>query len=180
MLKVQAQLAKGSEPETVACCCVTRFIGGSLHDLASPVNRIGTVAEPVLKSYGRLDSKREDLSSHLQNSASQLQILMSWLRTYLRIAGANGDYAAPDFHVSAFVDERKWVISVTDSGIEIDPRYADLVFGMLRRIHGDADSGNGVGLAIEWQTVDRQRRLIRLESEPGRGSRFSSMLAKAA
>jgi signal transduction histidine kinase len=87
---------------------------------------------------------------------------------------------APDIHVSAFPDEREWVISVQDNGIGIEPRHADLVFAMFRRVHGGAYTGAGVGLAIARQIVSRHGGRIWFESEPGRGSRFSFTLPKAA
>ena len=43
---------------------------------------------------------------------------------------------------------RDYVISVVDNGIGIDPQYTNQIFGIFKRLHGQAYSGAGMGLAI--------------------------------
>jgi chemotaxis family two-component system sensor kinase Cph1 len=69
-------------------CCV-RLNSDSLHDLTSPVNQIGTVAELLFRKYrGASDEEAETLFGFLQSSANRLQILLAGLRTYIRVAGS--------------------------------------------------------------------------------------------
>src|SRR5580658_1299418 len=74
----------------IACDdCYVRLNADSLHDLMSPANQIGTIAELLLKRYrGTLDQEAETLFGFVQSAASRLQNMMSGLRTYVRVAGS--------------------------------------------------------------------------------------------
>jgi light-regulated signal transduction histidine kinase (bacteriophytochrome) len=71
--------------------CYVRLNADSVHDLMSPVNQIGTIAELLLERYrGMLDQEADDLFGFVQSSASRLQNLIAGLRTYMRMAGSPG------------------------------------------------------------------------------------------
>ncbi len=66
---------------------------------------------------------------------------------------------------------------VSDNGIGIEARYHDQVFGMFKRLHNrEAYQGSGLGLAICKKIIDRLGGDILLESEVGKGSRFTIVL----
>jgi signal transduction histidine kinase/CheY-like chemotaxis protein len=70
-------------------------------------------------------------------------------------------------------------ISVTDTGIGIRPEDQAVIFEEFRQIEGAADTtheGTGLGLAITKRLVVQQGGKIAVESEPGRGSRFTFTL----
>jgi len=56
----------------------------------------------------------------------------------------------PHVHVSAVRNGGKtWDFSIKDNGLEIDPQYFEMIFGMFQRLHKrDEFSGTGIGLAI--------------------------------
>jgi signal transduction histidine kinase/FixJ family two-component response regulator len=79
----------------------------------------------------------------------------------------------PVIHVASVRDQDKWLISVTDNGLGIEPEYKERIFGLFKRLHtGDEYSGTGIGLAICQRIVERAHGRIWVESQPGQGSTF--------
>jgi two-component system CheB/CheR fusion protein len=78
----------------------------------------------------------------------------------------------PRIHVSAERNAEGWVFAVRDNGMGIDPKDAEPVFGMFKRLHGRELSGSGIGLALCKKVVERQGGRIWVQSETGRGAMF--------
>ena len=80
----------------------------------------------------------------------------------------------PQVHVSAAMNvDKKWVFSVKDNGLGIDPQYFERIFGMFQRLHKREEfAGTGIGLAICKKIVERHKGTISVESQLGQGSTF--------
>jgi signal transduction histidine kinase len=79
----------------------------------------------------------------------------------------------PRIHVSAGRQEGRWIISVRDNGIGIDPKYFERIFQIFQRLHTRKHyPGTGIGLAICKRITERHGGTIWVESETGRGSTF--------
>jgi PAS domain S-box-containing protein len=88
----------------------------------------------------------------------------------------------PRVHVSAArTGEKKWMFSVQDNGLGIDPRYFERIFGMFQRLHKREEfAGTGIGLAICKKIIERHGGTISVESQPGQGSNFHFELEESA
>jgi PAS domain S-box-containing protein len=83
-----------------------------------------------------------------------------------------------DVHVGAKRERDAWRFWVRDNGIGIEPRHAERVFEMFRRLHPqDAYPGTGMGLSICKRIVERHGGRIWLEPGSGGGSVFYFTIA---
>jgi signal transduction histidine kinase len=70
-------------------------------------------------------------------------------------------------------------IDVSDTGRGIAPEHHDEIFGDFVQLPGGSARGTGLGLAIARRLVEAHGGVIWVESEVGRGSKFSLLLSQA-
>jgi light-regulated signal transduction histidine kinase (bacteriophytochrome) len=86
--------------------------------------------------------------------------------------------APPEIRISAELQSGRWIISVRDNGIGFEPRYADRIFGLFKRLHTKEYPGTGLGLAICKRIVERYGGCIWADGRPGAGATFHFSLLK--
>jgi PAS domain S-box-containing protein len=84
----------------------------------------------------------------------------------------------PRIHISAQWREPVWTLAVQDNGIGIAPEYAQQIFKIFKRLHGQDYPGTGIGLAICQRIVETYGGRIWVESN-GNGSCFYFTLPPA-
>lgn len=162
--------------------------------------RLQGMIQDILE-YSRIGRAREfrevDLSGILHNTVTGLNALIGehgaevTLDSLPKVAGDETELAhlfmnlignaikyrgpePPRVHVSAVKTEDEWVFSVKDNGIGIEPRHFDRIFLIFQRLHPAGKyQGTGIGLAICRKVVEGHGGRIWVESEPGKGSKFS-------
>jgi PAS domain S-box-containing protein len=78
----------------------------------------------------------------------------------------------PAVHVAAKRDREYWIISVQDNGIGFEPKYAERIFGLFKRLYKEEYPGTGLGLAICKRIVERYGGRVWAEGRPGEGATF--------
>jgi signal transduction histidine kinase len=85
----------------------------------------------------------------------------------------------PRIHVGVRDAGDSWEFSVVDSGIGIEPEYAERIFVIFQRLHGkEAYPGTGIGLAMCRKIVEYSGGRIWLDTDHPDGTAFRFTLPK--
>jgi len=87
--------------------------------------------------------------------------------------------ALPRVRISAELRDGQALFRVDDNGIGFEPEYAEKVFKLFTRLHGNQYPGSGLGLAICQRIIERYGGHIGAESRVGQGSTFFFTLPAA-
>ena len=157
-------------------------------------SRVGTRAKPfkTVDCSGILDQTLGDLEMTIhENGAvvtrgtlpkvladpSQMnQLFQNLIGNAIKFRGRE----SPSVHISAKEDEDKWIFSVRDNGIGIDPQYAERIFQVFQRLHTISEyPGTGIGLAVCKKIVERHGGKIWVEGNTEKGSTFFYTIPKS-
>lgn len=121
---------------------------------------------PISESQARIESA--PLPRVRVHAVHLLQLFQNIVGNAIKYRGDN----VPHVAIKADKDIDGWRFSIADNGIGIEPRYAQQVFGIFKRLHGDKYGGTGIGLAICQKIVERYGGRIWVEPRGGQGSIF--------
>ena len=105
-----------------------------------------------------------------------------WLRQILANLLGNAVKFTEEGHIWVRLlglEDEHWAIQVEDTGVGIPLEAQKHIFEPFRQVDGSPTrryKGSGLGLSIVKQLVDLMHGEIRLESEPGKGSKFTVIL----
>jgi signal transduction histidine kinase/CheY-like chemotaxis protein len=138
---------------------------------------LSTIHPLAMAKSIRVEQKLESNSLVKSDRVRFKQILYNLLSNAVKFTPKDGLISIECHDVCDFVS-----ISVADTGIGIRPEDQKVVFEEFRQIEGSADraqEGTGLGLAITKRLVEQQGGQISVESELGKGSRFTFTLVAA-
>jgi PAS domain S-box-containing protein len=131
-----------------------------------------SVAQAVKTMEGRISEAKakvrvEPLPVVCGDTSQFAQVFQNLLSNSLKYVRPE---VPPEIDVSAQREGANWVISFRDNGIGFEPRFAQQIFGLFKRLHKDEYSGTGLGLAICQRIVERYRGRIWAEGRPEDGA----------
>jgi signal transduction histidine kinase len=156
---------------------------GDLLDYA--VATAGRPQQTLTDCNGVVRRVLEDLRRAVENSAAAVTVgplpviaaneshLIQVFSNLLGNAIKYRSNATPEVRIWAERQEKDWLFAVADNGIGLDMRYAEEIFGMLRRLHtADTYEGTGIGLTLCKAVIQGYGGRIWVESALGKGSTF--------
>ena len=102
------------------------------------------------------------------------QVWINLIGNAVKFTGKRRD---AEIRISAVVADGIATYRIADNGAGFDERFADKLFGIFQRLHGQHEfEGTGVGLSLVQRIVHRHGGRIRAESRLGEGATFSFAL----
>ncbi len=148
-------------------------------DCAVALNQAMRNLSVALEESGAVVTTDENLPVLMADDVQLIQLFQNLIGNAVKFRSAE----PPRVHVACQTQEGRWMLSVSDNGIGIDPKFAERIFVLFQRLHSQAKyPGTGIGLALCKRIVERHGGRIWVEPRPGSGSelRFTMPMAGGA
>lgn len=164
---------------------ISRLEAGQHEQDFSPVNLSVLVKQAVQAAQVALEEKGQSLELALESDAIRVSGDRQNLSQLVDNLVDNAIKYTPEggrIQVGLATREGRAELSVKDNGIGISAQYQQRVFERFYRVdkvRSQSLGGTGLGLSIVKNIVEKHGGSIRLESQPGMGSRFTVELPLA-
>jgi signal transduction histidine kinase len=138
--------------------------------LAEPLSiAVQNLALRIEETHAQIQS--EKLPELRANRLQMVQLFQNLLSNAIKFAGDQ----APRVFIESRIEGGFHVVTVRDQGIGFEPKFADRIFKVFRRLRRDTP-GTGIGLAVCKKIAERHGGHIQATSAPGMGATFSVYL----
>ena len=137
-------------------------------DLSEALNEAISVLKNRIEESGCV-IEAERLPTVRGDESQMAHVFQNLLSNALKYCKAGNP---PRIDITARRDANNWVISIRDQGIGFEPRYAERIFGLFKRLYKEEYPGTGLGLAICKRIIERYGGRIWAEAKPGEGATF--------
>ncbi len=160
------------------------YTKNEISDLEISVFNVGQIIESeLLKLKYQIDSSNAQIEL---NNLGNIKADLRGIRTLLANLISNAlkyqpktEGHAPRLSISQVNEKDKTILFIKDNGIGMDKKYCQTIFEPFRRLHSSAEyAGTGLGLSICKSIVEKHKGTVKVESEPGYGSKFIIILPR--
>ncbi|MCB9419491.1 MAG: PAS domain S-box protein [Ardenticatenaceae bacterium] len=148
-----------------------------MHTAPIDMTKLAASAFQELTAQGdraRIDFQIDELPPAMGDRALIRQVWFNLLSNAIKFSSKREQAV---IEVGGRQDDQEIVYIVRDNGAGFDMQYADKLFGVFQRLHGEREfPGTGVGLAIVQRIIHRHGGRIWAESELEQGATFTFTL----
>jgi len=140
------------------------------------------VEETVERFKTYLIAKQRPVSLHIKGKIPEVKIDANAISQALINLMTNADKYSPagrEITINLFANKKQIIIEVVDQGIGIPKQLHNKIFNKFYRSPRKTiaeTEGSGLGLSLVKYTIDAHKGRIKVESEEGKGSKFSIIL----
>ena len=135
------------------------------------INNIEWSLDDKIKNSGAVINTNLQVKSILFSKKNLRSILYNLISNSIKFRRD----VSPIINIATIKDKENMILTIEDNGIGIDKADIAKIFDIYGRLHKEVE-GQGIGLYLAKKIVDAASGNIIVESEPGKGSKFSIFL----
>ena len=137
---------------------------------------LNLLRDEIEESNAKIHSDFSQISKIFSIKAYIQSIFYNLISNAIKFRSKN---TTPLINIRSFADNDYIYVSIEDNGLGIDLQsQRQNIFGLYQRFHGPSYPGRGIGLNLVRAQAEALNGSIKIESAPGRGSKFILRLQK--